>query len=147
MLMPFKSKIFPRRLVGTVFGSKSSVADYKKKQTRERRSQERGSHRRMPVQFFDPKQRRCHHGILINGSDGGAFIETNDTLPLLTEIRIEGPGIAFQAQICRVHWLGPEERGTRSGGMAVRLLGSTQFEDADYETDSGIVLSIANHSG
>lgn len=110
----------------------------------DRRSQSRGE-RRLPIQFFDPNQRACYQGILINGSDGGAFIETNETLPLLTKIRIEGPGVVFHAQVCRVHWLGPEERGSRSGGMAVRLLErEAQFEDADYEDDSGAVLSIGN---
>jgi hypothetical protein len=111
---------------------------------RERRTQNREG-RRLPIQFYDPNKRACYQGVLINGSGGGAFIETNDTLPLLTTIRIEGPGLVFHAEVCRVHWLGPEERVSRTGGMAVRLLsGSAQFDDADYESDEGPVLNIAN---
>lgn len=120
------------------------MPDYNNSSTRERRSQNRGS-RRLPIEFFDPNKPTCYQGVLINGSGGGAFIETNETLPLLTQIRIEGPGIVLQAEVCRVLWLGPEERVARTGGMAVRLLsGAEQFEDADYEDEDGTVLSIGN---
>jgi hypothetical protein len=120
------------------------MADGSESKTNDRRSQSRGT-RRLPIVFFDPNHRASYQGVLVNGSDGGAFIETNETLPLLTKIRIEGPGVVFHAQVCRVHWLGPEERGERIGGMAVRLLDkSSQFEDADYEDESGSVLSIGN---
>ena len=110
----------------------------------ERRVQARGP-KRLPIRFFDPNQSASYQGMLTNGSDGGAFIETNETLPLLTKIRIEGPGLVFHAQVCRGHWLGPEERGSQRGGMAVRILDKElQFEDADYEDESGPVLSIGN---
>jgi hypothetical protein len=135
---------FLRDVVGTIFGSKNGVPDYDDESSQERRSQSREG-RRLPIQFYDPTKSTSHQGVLINGSGGGAFIETNDTLPLLTTIRIEGPGLIFHAEVCRVHWLNPEERVSRSSGMAVRLLsGSSQFEDADYESDEGQVLNIAN---
>jgi hypothetical protein len=142
--MPPKDETFLRRVVGTIIGSQKGMPDYDERSSQERRSQNRGS-RRLPIRFFDPNRSDSHQGILINGSGGGAFIETNHALPLLTKIRIEGPGMVFHAEVCRVHWLGPEERGSRSGGMAVRLLaGEAQFEDADYEDEDGTVLNIAN---
>lgn len=119
---------------------------YGKKSTRERRSQRRVGER-LPVRYFDPTRPGTHHGVLVNGSDGGAFIETNETLPLLTKIRIEGPGLLCHGQVCRVHWLGPEERMGRSGGMAVRLIGSrADVTDADFEDTTGQVLALANHN-
>lgn len=126
------------------FPSRPHMSDDSSNRTYERRSQTRGD-KRLPIQFFDPNQGACYLGILVNGSDGGAFIETNETLPLLTKIRIQGPGIVLHAQVCRVHWLGPEERAAQRGGMAVRILElEEQFEDADYEDASGAVLSIGN---
>lgn len=142
-LMSLRDMIAPVGAIRANLRSPSPMAEESDSKN-ERRSQSRGK-RRLPIRFFDPNQRASYQGILINGSDGGAFIETNETLPLLTKIRIEGPGVVFHAQVCRVHWLGPEERGTRSGGMAVRLLDKEmQFEDADYEDESGAVLSIGN---
>lgn len=141
--MPPKYDTFLRDVVGTIFGSKNRMPDYDDK-SQERRSQNREG-RRLPIQFYDPNKSGSYQGVLINGSGGGAFIETNDTLPLLTTIRIEGPGLVFHAEVCRVHWLNPEERVSRSSGMAVRLLsGSAQFEDADYESDEGAVINIAH---
>ena len=141
--MSRKHDTFIRDVVGTIFGSKKRVPDYDEN-GKERRSQNRAG-RRLPIRFYDPTKSTSYQGVLINGSGGGAFIETNDTLPLLTTIRIEGPGLVFHAEVCRVHFLNPEERVTRSSGMAVRLLsGSAQIDDADYESDEGAVISIAS---
>lgn len=111
--------------LGTIFGSESSMPPHKKSNDKdaaaERRSEARHGER-VPVQFFVGDQAMGHQGVLINGSDAGCFIETNKTLPLLTQIRIEGPGLTCRAVVVRVHWLGPEERVTRSSGMALRLL-------------------------
>ncbi len=76
----------------------------------------------MPVQFYVDDNRIGRQGTLVNDSGGGAFIETNETLPLLSKIRIEGPGLTCRAVVCRVHWLGPEERLTGRQGMGVRLI-------------------------
>lgn len=109
----------------------------------DRRSQTRRGER-LPIRYWDPTASATYQGVLINGSDGGAFIETNDSLPLLTKIRIEGPGVLCHAQVCRVHWLGPEERVHSSGGMAVRIISSeSRMVDADYEDHAGPVLSFA----
>lgn len=140
--MSLRDIIPPPGALRTSLQSKTPMS--KTRDSNERRSQERGD-RRLPIRFFDPNERDSYAGTLINGSDGGAFIETNVSLPLLTKIRIEGPGLVIQAQVCRVHWLGPEERGDRKGGMAVRILeSSAQFHDADYEDEGGAVLSIGN---
>lgn len=120
---------------------------YDNRPERERRSQAR-RRERVPVRFYDPAESGCHTGILINGSERGAFIETNESLPLLTTIRIEGPGIVYHAQVCRVHWLRPEERAQHVGGMAVRLLqGRQEITDADFEGDDGPVLSLSAAQG
>jgi hypothetical protein len=117
--------------VGTIFGSIPLVPPHKNSDdtndAAERRSEARKGER-IPVQFYDGTGQLGYQGTLINGSDGGAFIETNKTLPLLTKLRIEGPGITCQAIVCRVHWLGPEERASRSGGMAVRLISRKEHE-------------------
>ena len=142
--MPARNESFQGDVVGTIFEQESSMPDYNDCSGKERRSLNRGC-RRLPIQFFARDRRACHEGVLINGSEGGAFIETNDALPLLTQIRVEGPGIVFDAEVCRVHWLCPEERSAATGGMAVRrLAGAAQFWDADYEDDDGPVLSIVN---
>tara|TARA_R110002096_G_scaffold436051_2_gene666311 strand:+ start:56542 stop:56955 length:414 start_codon:yes stop_codon:yes gene_type:complete len=117
--------------LGTIFGSISRVPPHKNSDDTndadDRRSEARTGER-IPVQFFDGHEQLGHQGTLINGSNGGAFIETHKTLPLLTKLRIEGPGITCQAVVCRVHWLGPEERASRSGGMAVRLLSRKEHD-------------------
>ena len=110
----------------------------------DRRSEERIGERQR-VHFFSPDCPVAHEGIWINGSNGGAFIETNDTFPLLTLIRIEAPGLVCQAKVCRVHWLRPDERTQRSSGMAVQLLSSTQetkapINAATNSTDVAIPL-------
>lgn len=111
--------------LGTFFEAINSVPPYRNAgnatATTDRRGEER-TRDRTPIQFFVDDRALGYQGTLINGSDGGAFIETHKTLPLLSHIRIEGPGFTCQAVVCRVHWLGPEERVTRSGGMAVRVL-------------------------
>jgi hypothetical protein len=60
--------------------------------------------------------------VLVNGSEAGAWIETNEPLPLLTRLRIEIEGGELEAQVIRVHWLNAEERLHGHGGMAVRVL-------------------------
>lgn len=114
-----------KSLVGTIFGSKRRVHPHTKNAISspkgDRRSEERIGERQR-IRFFSPNCSTAHEGIWINGSDGGAFIETNNTLPLLTVIRIEAPGLVCQARVCRVHWLRPDERMQRSSGMAVQLL-------------------------
>lgn len=132
-----KTKQIPQ-LVGTIFVSRKGMGD---DTNTDRRRNNRNGHR-MLVRFWDPHSSRCHDGILTNDSDGGAFIETQATMPLLTEIRIEGPGIICDAVVCRVHWLRPDEQamGYR-GGIAVRLMSTSNIEDADFESDDGIVLS------
>ena len=111
--------------LGKIFLSKSRMPPHKEtsdtKEGAERRSEARHGDR-IPVQFFAGNEGIGHQGVLINGSDGGAFIETNKTLPLLTQLRIEGPGLTCRAVVCRGHWLGPEERITRSSGIAVKLI-------------------------
>ena len=128
----------PSLQLGTILGSISRVPPHRNSnetnQAAERRSEARTGER-IPVYFFEVNEQIRHPGILINGSDGGAFIETNKTLPLLTEIRVEGPGLTCYAVICRVHWLGPEERAFRSGGMAVRLI-SRKEHGANQVPDS-----------
>ncbi len=93
----------------------------------ERRSEARTGDR-IPVQFFVDNERIGHQGVLINGSDGGAFIETHKTLALLTQLRVEGPGLTCKAVVCRVHWLGPEERAARTSGMAIRLISRKEHD-------------------
>ncbi len=118
-----------RERLGTFFESRNSVPQYKNAERvnapRDRRSEER-SRERIPVQFFVDDHPKGFQGMLVNGSDGGVFIETHKTAPLLSKIRIEGPGFTCKAVVCRVHWLRPEERSSRSGGMALRLLSRKQ---------------------
>ncbi len=121
--------------IGTNFGSKSRVLPYTPKPEGERRSNERSGEPQR-IRFYSLDSRTAHHGTMINGSDGGAFIETNETLPLLTRIRIEGNGLSCEAQVCRVHWLRPDERTSRSGGIAVRLMVTPPPRTVNDETES-----------
>ena len=89
---------------------------------KENRRSELRRDERVLVQFYVDDSRIGRQGTLVNDSSGGAFIETNETLPLLSKIRIEGPGLTCRAVVCRVHWLGPEERLTGRQGMGVRLI-------------------------
>ena len=132
----------PSKELGTIFGSDKRVPPHtnypKDRDAAERRSESRTGDR-LPVQFFDVAGGPGYQGTLINGSEGGAFIETHKTLPLLTRIRVEGPGVTCQAVVCRVHWLGPEERVSRSGGMAIRLI-------SRKEHNQGTVLSFTRNA-
>lgn len=140
--MPSINQKFLRNVAGAFFGAPGDAPEGAPEpgNNHERRRLNRGT-KRVPIHFYNPSKVARYHGVLLNGSGGGAFIETNDTLPLLTKLRVEGPGIVFHAEVCRVHWLGPHESNGRSG-MAVRLLPESQVCDADYQDKDGTVLSI-----
>lgn len=103
----------------------------------ERRREGRKRHR-LPVRFWDPHDPRTFSGVLVDESDSGAFIETDDHLPLRTRIRIEGPGVVFHAMVVRVYWVGPEDRQVGHAGMAVKLLDRRgELIEAEVEDQHG----------
>jgi len=116
-------------LVGTTPGSQLAVSPLSPPPDRTSETERRGEARRderIPVQFSSTDTQRTHQGVLVNDSHGGAFIETTTTLPLLSKIRLEGPGLTCHAVVCRVHWRSPEERLTAPTGMAIRLISHKQ---------------------
>lgn len=94
----------------------------------------------MPVRYRCEGGSRSFEGTLIDLSESGAYIETVDALPLLTDIRIEGEGLVLRARIVRVLWVPPEQRTPgASGGVAVRLLSVEQEPRAGRESHAQVL--------
>ncbi len=73
------------------------------------------------LELYAPGLSAFYRGYLTNVSQYGAYLETEVTLPLLTDVLMEFRARRYRGQVCRVHWRAPEERSLRSCGMALRF--------------------------